>query len=105
MLYEGNIRMRRNGLKRTETLNFKILNRIHYIRLSFFLKSIEKILMRLKATSFPCNAIDNINQAFLESLENFKSCLALWPMRLRLYSIPTLKTKIFGFGANKTKSP
>ena len=37
--------------------------------------------------------------------ENFKSCLALWPMRLRLYSIPTLKTKIFGSGPNETKSP
>ena len=38
-------------------------------------------------------------------LENFKSCLALWPMRLRLYSIPTPKTKIFGSGPNETKSP
>ena len=40
-----------------------------------------------------------------KKLENFKSCLALWPMRLRLYSIPTPKTKIFGSGPNETKSP
>ena len=38
-------------------------------------------------------------------LENFKSLLALWPMRLRLYSIPTPKTKIFDSGPNETKSP
>ena len=42
MVYEGNIRMRRNGLKRTETLNFKILGQNSLYSFIFFLEEHRK---------------------------------------------------------------
>ena len=49
--------------------------------------------------------VSRLTEKKCKLLENFKSLLALWPMRLRLYSIPTPKTKIFDSGPNETKSP
>ena len=49
--------------------------------------------------------VSRLREKKSKPLENFKSLLALWPMRLRLYSIPTPKTKIFDSGPNETKSP
>ena len=42
MLYEGNIRMRRNGLKGTETLNFKILGQNSLYSFISFLEEYRK---------------------------------------------------------------
>ena len=71
-----------------------------YSFIFFSRRASKKIPMRLKTTSFLCNAIETKQRN-----NSFKSCLALWPMRLLLVFIPTPKTKIFGSGPNKTKSP
>ena len=88
-------------IEKTEISFFKILSQNWLYSFIFFSRrASKKIPMRLKTTSFLCNAIETKQRN-----NSFKSCLALWPMRLLLVFIPTPKTKIFGSGPNKTKSP